>query len=161
MLKFVLAGVWIALVTAGSAYLAPLLAVSDPSSEPSGADVAGVEHLKSDMTSVPVVRGGAILGYVIIQLNFAARRSELEHLKLEPGPYLVDAAFRTIFSNPQIDFRHPRPSEIDTLTSEIAKAVNARVGADLVRDVLIEQLNFVNKDEIRTNWIGSKAPGSH
>ena len=28
------------------------------------------------------------------------------------------------------------------------------MGAEVVRHVLVQQMNFVKKDEIRTNWIG-------
>jgi len=109
--------------------------------------------------SVPMVRGGEILGYVIIQLSFAADRGELQRLQLEPEPYLVDAAFRTVFSNTQIDFRRLRSSDLEAMTAGIADEANRRLGAKLVRTVLIQQLNFVKREDIRTNWIGKKAEG--
>jgi hypothetical protein len=35
----------------------------------------------------------------------------------------------------------------------IATEANARLGGQLVRHVLVQQVNFVNKEDIRTNWI--------
>jgi hypothetical protein len=47
-----------------------------------------------------------------------------------------------------------RGSDLDKLTVAIAKEANSRIGSELVRQVLIQQLNFVPKEDIRTNWIG-------
>jgi hypothetical protein len=109
------------------------------------------------MTSVPMIRGGDVVGYVIIQLSFEADRRLLAEKKLEPGPYLNDAAFRVIFSSTDIDFRRLRADDLDNLTTNVAAEANKRIGADLVRHVLIQQLNFVRREEIRTNWIAGSA----
>lgn len=155
MWKIVAVGVWMALVTAASAYLAPMLLAqaAEGSAAQEPADL-GVEELRTDMTSVPMIRDGEILGYVIMQLSFAADRGELQRLKLEPQPYLVDAAFRTVFANAAVDFRRMRPSDVEAITRGIAEEANRRLGGKLVRNVLIQQLNFVKKEDIRTNWIG-------
>ena len=112
------------------------------------------------MTSVPMVRDGQVLGYVIIQLSFAADKAKLRELKLEPASFMTDAAFRTIYANEEVDFRRLRKSDLDQLTASMATEANLRLGAEVVRQVLILQLNFVKKEDIRTNWI-SKKPENH
>jgi hypothetical protein len=102
-----------------------------------------------------MIRGGEIIGYLIIQLSFQADRRVLAEKKLEPLPYINDAAFRAIFSSTDVDFRRLRGSDLDKLTAAIMKEANNRIGADVVRQVLIQQLNFVPKEDIRTNWIGN------
>jgi hypothetical protein len=116
---------------------------------------SGVEELRAEMTSVPMIRNGEIIGYLIIQLSFQADRAILEEKKLEPMPYLNDAAFRVIFAHTDIDFRRLREADLNALTDAIATEANARIGGKLVRHVLIQQLNFVRKEDIRTNWIGN------
>lgn len=161
MLKLVLVGVWVAMVTAASVYVsAGFLNATATEGDEVAAEDLGVEELKTEMTSVPMIRGGEILGYVVIQLSFAADRAKLQALKLEPQPFLVDAAFRTVFASPQVDFRRIRSGDLDLLTKEIARQANSRLGEDLVRSVLIQQLNYVRREDIRTNWIG-KAPADH
>ena len=49
------------------------------------------------------------------------------------------------------------PRDLDRLTTAIAVEVNRRIGAELVRHVLLQQLNYVRRDDIRTNWIEKKA----
>ncbi len=153
MLKLVLLGVWVIIVTAastfGSVYMRPVGEIAGESS----LEDEGVEELKAEMTSVPMIRGGDVVGYIIIQLSFEADRRVLAEKKLEPGPYLNDAVFRVIFSSTDIDFQRLRAKDLDRLTLAVATEANKRIGAELVRHVLIQQLNFVRKEDIRTNWI--------
>ena len=156
MLKFVLLGVWVIIVTAASTFGSLYVRPSGGSAEDVSPDDQGVEELKAEMTSIPMIRGGAVVGYIIIQLSFEADRRILSEKKLEPGPYLNDAAFRVIFSNTDIDFQRLRAKDLELLTASVAAEANKRIGAELVRHVLIQQLNFVRKDDIRTNWINKE-----
>lgn len=157
MLKIALLGVWLIAVTAGavigSDYLA---AMSKPEGEASEPVDMGVEEAKADMTSVPMVRGGEIVGYLIIQLSFAVDKAVKEETKIEPLPFVNDAAFRVIFGSSGLDFRHLTRADIDQITGEITDEVNKRIGKKLVRQTLVQQLNFVRREDIRTNWIGNK-----
>lgn len=157
MLKFVLLGVWVIVATAASTYASVYLKPDPEAAERAAAEDRGVEEIKAEMTSIPMIRGGDVVGYVIIQLSYAADRRVLAEKKLEPGPYLNDAAFRVIFASTDIDFRRLRGSDLDRLTEAVAAEANKRIGGALVRHVLIQQLNFVRKEDIRTNWIGKGA----
>jgi hypothetical protein len=160
MLKLVAAGIWIILVTASATFASVYLSTEKPKNNDQGHD-AGVEELTSDMTSIPIMREGDISGYLILQLSFAADKVLLEELKLDPMPFMKDAAFRVIITSTDIDFRRLQKNELDHLTASIAKEANTRIGGDLVRSVLLKQFNFVKKDDIRTNWIGSGGEASN
>jgi hypothetical protein len=155
MLKTVLIGVWIAAVTAGATYLSATMQLS-ASGTGASTESHGLEEIATDMISVPMIRGGAIIGYVILQLSFEADRTLLEELKIEPKPFLVDAAFRSVYSNTESDFTKLKAGDIDALTETIAKEANKRIGGELVKQVLIQQLNYVRKEDIRTHWIKDK-----
>lgn len=153
MLKIVGVGIWVILVTAGATFASVYLTAAHGSDKVETSD-AGFEELTSEMTSIPVMRNGDVSGYLILQLSFAADRAVLEQKKLDPMPFMRDAAFRVIFTNADIDFSRLKKDALDRLTGEISKEANARVGAELVHDVLFQQFNFVKKEDIRTNWIG-------
>lgn len=159
MLKLAAIGVWVILVTAGATYGSVYLASSGGAE--AGAEEAdlGVEELKSEMTSIPVMRNGDVSGYVILQLSFAADRKLLEEGKFDPLPFMKDAAFRVIFAETDVDFRRLKSGDLEELTAAIVKEANARIGAELVRHVLLQQVNFVEKDDIRTNWIADGKAG--
>jgi hypothetical protein len=154
MLKLVAIGVWVILVTAGATYGSVYFSSTQKDDAAADPDL-GFEQLSSEMTSIPVMRNGYITGYLILQLSFSADRRLLEEKKIDPMPFMMDAAFRAIFANPDVDFRRLRSYDIDMLTGMIAQMANERIGSELVRHVLLQQLNFVKKEDIRTNWIGN------
>jgi hypothetical protein len=153
VLKLVVIGVWVILVTAGATYGSVYLATSKGSTSSTDEPDLGVEELKSEMTSVPIMRNGDISGYLILQLSFAADRRLLAERKLDPLPFLMDAAFRVIFARTDVDFRRLRSKDLEEITVAIAAEANNRIGSGFVRDVLLQQVNFVKKEDIRTNWI--------
>jgi hypothetical protein len=155
VLKLAVLGVWVIIVTAAATFGAVHLKSFTNGGEQSAQEDLGVEELKAEMTSVPMIRGGEIIGYLIIQLSFQADRRVLAEKQLEPMPYLNDAAFRVIFASTDVDFRRLRGSDLDSMTAAITKEANARIGGEMIRQVLIQQLNFVRKEDIRTNWIGN------
>lgn len=145
-------------VTAGATFASIYLGRIGTGEETQGEDL-GVEQLTSELTSIPILRGGDVEGYVVLQLSFAADKALLEQKKLDAMPYIKDAAFRTIFTSSEIDFRRLKPDDLDGLATRIAAQANQRLGVELVRQVLFQQLNFVKKDDIRTNWIGGDGEG--
>lgn len=155
MLKLFAACIWIILVTAGSTLTSFYIGIDLSGSKEDTEHDAGVEELTSEMSSVPIMRDGNVMGYLIFQLSFVADRALLEEKKLDPMPFMTDAAFRVVFTGRDIDFRDLRKNDLDRLTAEVLKEANARIGFDLVRSVLLKQFNFVKKEDIRTNWIGS------
>jgi hypothetical protein len=156
MLKLALIGIWVILVTAGATFASVYLGESALGSSAETEDL-GVEELTSELTSVPIIRGGDVSGYVIMQFSFAADRALLGDSRVDPMPYIKDAVFRVAFTNSEIDFRHLRSGDLDRLTDSIATEANRRLGANIVRQVLFQQLNFVKKEDIRTNWISGES----
>ena len=153
MLKIVLVGLWVALVTAGSAYLSAGFMTPSPVTAGEQKPKAGLEEMVSDMTSVPVVRGDGIAGYIIVQLIFEADKAKLAGLRIDPKPYLADATFRSVYDASDTDFARMKVADIDKLLAAIAVNANTRMGAEVVRSVLIKELNYVRKEDIRTHWI--------
>ncbi len=153
MLKLVAIGFWIIAVTAGATFGSVYIAKSSGQTEAEEEPDLGVEELKSEMTSFPIMRNGGVTGYLILQLSFSTDRRLLAERKVDPLPYLMDAAFRVIFARTDVDFRRLRSRDLEQVTAAIATEANSRLGMELVRHVLVQQVNFVNKEDIRTNWI--------
>lgn len=152
MLKLALVGVWLIVVTAG-ATLASIYLKTHESTVTSEAEDHGIESLMSELTSVPIIRGGDVTGYLVLQLSFGADKAAMEGRKLDPMPFIRDAAFRVIFTSTDVDFRRLKSEDFDLLSQRIGDEANKRLGSDLVRQVLFQQLNYVKKEDIRTNWI--------
>jgi len=154
MLKLVAIGVWVILVTASATYASVYLGRTTGGL--AAPEDKGTEELTAELTSVPVIRGGDVVGYVILQLSFEADRARLAQTKIDPLPYMRDSAFRVVFTSDDIDFRHLKADDLDRLTKAMVERANRTLGVDLVRQVLFKELNYVKKEDIRTNWIGGQ-----
>jgi hypothetical protein len=173
MIKLILTGLWVCLVTLGSTFAivswpastagpqppaAPAPAPASPQAHaaptpahgpPSAPLAAGMEMVKTRMISVPIVTDNAVQGYVMAQFAFVADSKTLKHLAIKPDVFLVDEAHKAIFSGGSIDFRQFTKQDLRGLTKEIAGAVNKRLGTRLIEDVLVQELNFIPKDQVR------------
>lgn len=154
MLKLVAIGIWVILVTAGATFASVFLSSEGGNEEEKPPDL-GIEQLSTSIMSIPVIRQGDVMGYLVMKLSFAADRAMLAEKTVDPEPFLKDAAFRTIFSDSEIDVRRLKKKDLDSLTSAIAIEANKRLGKELVRSVLFEEINYVRKEDIRNN-AGSK-----
>ena len=64
---------------------------------------------------------------------------------------MTDQVYSYLYANPQIDFTKKGTIDLDAFRKAIRDTINARVGVELVHEVLIDQVNFLTKDEIRDN----------
>ena len=101
------------------------------------------------MISVPVVGDGAIHGYVMAQFIFNVNVATAKRLPIKADMLLLDEAFKTIYAGDVVDFRHFRKQDLSRLSKGIAENANKRFGMQLVEDVLIQELNYIPKDQVR------------
>jgi len=73
----------------------------------------------------------------------------LATLSFKPDLILVDEAISTIYMGNGIDFRKLEPQDLASFKKALAKNVNSRVGTELVSEVLIEELDYLTKEEVR------------
>ena len=155
MVRLILSGVWVCLVTLASCYAAVVWQTAVPASpvvRTEGSDpqqAAAVESVKTRMISVPVVGDGAIHGYVMAQFIFNVNVATAKRLPIKADMLLLDEAFKTIYAGDVVDFRHFRKQDLSRLSKGIAENANKRFGMQLVEDVLIQELNYIPKDQVR------------
>jgi hypothetical protein len=150
MIKPMLMGVWVCLITLGAAYAGATWqkpeSATDQHKHGAAADLA---PLRTRMISVPVVADGGVRGYVVAQFAFTAPAALMRQLPVKPDVFVVDEAFQLIFSGEMIDFRNFKKQDLTTLSRKIVENVNKRLGMHVVEDVLIQELNYVPKDSVR------------
>jgi hypothetical protein len=154
MVRLILSGVWVCVVTLASCYAAVVWQTAVPASpvvrtESSDPQQAAVESVKTRMISVPVVGDGAIHGYVMAQFIFNVNVATAKRLPIKADMLLLDEAFKTIYAGDVVDFRHFRKQDLSRLSKGIAENANKRFGMPLVEDVLIQELNYIPKDQVR------------
>jgi hypothetical protein len=151
MIRLILSGLWVCVVTLTSTYAAvSWLAPRAPEAETHIQKLnGGLESVKTRMISVPVIGDGAVHGYVLAQFMFTVDGKAMKHLVVKPDVFLLDEAFKAIYGGESIDFRHFTKRDLQGLSKQIGDNVNKRLGARLVEDVLVQELNYVAKDHVR------------
>lgn len=149
MIKLVATGVWICLVTVAASYAA--IFWHSPTTPEAEADkfFGGLQSVKTNPISVPVISQGAVQGYVLAQFTFTMKANLLRTMSVKPDVYLLDAAFRAIYGGDAAQLRGAKKQDLEALTNSIKTQVNERFGQPFVDEVLIEKYTFLSKDEVR------------
>lgn len=151
MIKFVVSALWISAATVGAVFYAFQASGKSDDAAPAPAMFGGLDYVKTDIITVPVVRDAKVDGYFIARLVFTAEPARLNRLSVPAPALITDEVYSYLYSTPQLDFTGQAPINIDKFRNGVREAVNARVGEKLIHEVLVEQVDFLTKDEIRNH----------
>jgi hypothetical protein len=152
MIKFVAAALWISAATLGSVYFAFNSARPHAAEEkPEPGLMGGLDYVGVPLLSIPVMVKSEVIGYFLAKLVYTIEPEKQKKLILPAEVLLTDEFYSHLYGNPQIDFTKRETLDLDALRAGLRDAVNARVGEDLVQEVLITQVDFLSKQDIRDN----------
>ena len=149
MIRLVLAGLWVCILTAGTSYAVAYWKENGSALSAKEEYLEGLQHLKTRVLSVPMVENGAVQGYIVARFAYTVEAKTMHQLAVPPEPYVVDEAFRRIYADERLDFRKLARYDLSILTGAIKQRVNERMQADVVQDVLIEDFNYVSREEFQ------------
>lgn len=141
-----IAGVWGVLVALGVVFAVIFLG----SPQPPGAKQEAKEQLaveKTRVINVPMIANGAVQGFIVAQFAYTVDPKIAKTVNVQPDVFILDEAFRKIYTDDHLDFLHLEKYDLSALTKYLVQATNKRLGADLVRDVLVQDFSFVAKDQ--------------
>ena len=148
MMKLIFISLWTCAVALGaSAFAAQWKAEVKPAVEEPYVD--GLEYRKLEPMTVPMISDGAVTGYVLARLVFTAEAGALRKLSVEPEPFVADEAFREIYENGKVEFGQLAKYNLDDLSTKIKENANQRLGPDVIQDVLIEEINYVDRRTVQ------------
>lgn len=148
-MKLLVTGLWICAVTIASCYGAVTWG-GGLFAKKTEAYLEGLQYQKLAPINIPMIAEGRVQGYVIAVLVFTADARLMHTLPVPPNAFVVDEAFRQIYADPNLDFRKLAKYDITKRLAEVRGAVNARLGAEVVKDVLVDEMNFVPKRDVRS-----------
>lgn len=160
MIKFLVMGIWVCAVTLGAVYFGMKWEQGKPADEHADRLTGGAETIRTKMLTVPVIADGAIQGYVIAQFAFVMDSKLLKRMTVQPEVFLLDEAYGAIYTGGMIDFRNPAKRDLQALAKTIGEKVNQRLGGKYVQDVLIQELNFLSKEDARSGGSPSRDKAS-
>jgi hypothetical protein len=153
MIKFIAAALWICAATVGAVFYSYQTAGERGEGEAPKPFLGGLDYVDSDIISVPLIRDSSVQGYFLTKLVYTVEPADLAKLSVPASALFTDQVYSYLYSNPQIDFTHAAKMDVDAFRKNIRDSINARVGTEIVHDVLVDQINFLSKDEIRDNAI--------
>lgn len=152
MIKLAATALWICLVTLGSVYASMQFAT--PSSEEAAAPgdfFGGLDYVRGDVVSVPVISEGAVKGYFLARLVFTAEPEMLAKLSIDPQLLIRDELYSHLVGNEAVDFTSLESFDLQGFRDGVREALNTRIGEKVFHDIIIEQIDYLSKEEIRSN----------
>jgi len=156
MIKFIVAAIWICVATAGAAIYSFQNAGRNGADEPPKPLLGGLDYVNTDMISVPLIEHGAVKGYFLTKLVYTVEPAEMAKLSVPATALMTDQVYAYLYSNPQLDFTKTASLDLDAFRKNIRETINGRIGTDIVKDVLIDQVNYLSQGEIRDNAINRR-----
>lgn len=150
MLKFIAAAIWICAATLGAVFYSFQSSVAKPAEEAKPM-LGGLDYVKTDVISVPVLNHSVVTGYFLTKLVYTVEPSIMAKLSIPAESMIVDQVYSYLFGRPEIDFTNTAGLDLDAFRGNVRDAINKRVGEELVHEVMIEQIEYLTKDEIRDN----------
>jgi hypothetical protein len=152
MIKFIAAAIVIVAATIGGVLFSFQSAgeAAAPAETPA-ALLGRLDYVKTDIISVPVLRDNEIAGYFLGRFVYTVEPKEVAKLSVPATTLIIDEVYSYLFSSPEIDFTRVKSLDLDAFRANVRDAINKRIGAEIVHDVLIEQVDFLSKAEIRDN----------
>lgn len=149
MIKTLLSGIWVCAVTAAAIYAGAAWQSGRPETGAADHGLEGLEHRKTKPLNVPMIADGAVQGYIIAQFIYTIDGKLAKKTSLQPEVFVTDEAFRAIYGDEKLDFRRLEKFDLNKLTHDMTQRVNARMNVDMIKDVLIQEFNYVAKSDIQ------------
>ncbi|RUW56264.1 MULTISPECIES: hypothetical protein [unclassified Mesorhizobium] len=160
MIKVIAIAVWICAATLGAVFYSFQAAGERGVGEKPKPMLGGLDYVKTDVISVPLIHNSKIDGYFLAKLVYTVEPEQIKKLSIPAEALITDEVYSYLYAHPQIDFTKKATVDLDAFRAAIRDTINTRVGATLVHEVLIDQVNFLSKDEIRDNWLRRRQDAS-
>ncbi|HEU4987576.1 MAG TPA: hypothetical protein VFT89_10980 [Rhizobiaceae bacterium] len=151
MIKFVFAAIWICAVTIGAVFYSFQTTQAKQNETPPAPFFGGLDFVRTDIITVPVVKDSGVRGYFLARLVYTVEPEKLKSLSMPAEVLFVDQVYDHLYANPQIDWTDRKSVDLDAFKTSLRDSINERVGDKLIHEVMIEQVDFLSKAEIRDN----------
>ena len=148
MMKTLSVGIWACLITVAADFGATSLMQRRANRAALPPAVASQVRTTKEI-NIPIIRDGAVKGYVVTQLSYVVDLAAEKKLATPPDAFVVDEAFRYVYGDEKIDFGHLDKLELNKMTRELIQRINSRVKADVLTEMGILECNFFLTSEAR------------
>jgi hypothetical protein len=145
-MKAFIIGIWVLIVALGATYASAYFdSTRKPVSEQTVASAVQAE--KTRVINVPMIANGAVQGFIVAQFGYTVDSAMMKKVSVSPEVFILDEAFRTLYSDDHLDFTHIEKYDITKLTTHLVQATNERLGSNVVKAILIQDFTYFSKQE--------------
>jgi flagellar basal body-associated protein FliL len=146
MIKIVLAGVWACIATLVAVYFSVQMATA-PNPVDDGSKKPELEVVRGEAITIPVFANGSVNGYFLGRFSFMVQKEKAEAIKLPLPPLMTDELYRLLVDNKIVDLTKATKLDAEGFRNTIKADLNKHLGEGVIADVLIEQLDYLGKEE--------------
>jgi len=106
-----------------------------------------------------VIRDGAVQGYFLTRLSYTVEAEKVKKLTIPVPDLVTDALYSALVGDAVIDISGESSFDLEAFKSQVKDTLNGRLGEVVFHDVVVEQIDYLSKEEIRSNMRrGSASP---
>jgi hypothetical protein len=150
MMMRLLAGVWICVVALGTSFGVTQWKLGQVAAQAEVKPVKKAGELrKLKSITVPLVANGQVLGYLVAQFAYMIDGEAAKNFDSQPDAFVADEAFRLLYADEKLDYRNLERFDIPRFVAAVKANANARLKAEVVVDILVQEFNYVAVEEVR------------
>ena len=158
MVKIIAAGLWACLVTLGAVYFSIHLATAPAEVSEEDAKKAALELVRGEPITIPWIADGSVRGYFLGRVSFMMDKEKIKGVHLPMTELMTDELFTLLVGSKMVDISNMGAFDVAAFREKIKTDLNAHLGEGFVEEVLIEQLDYVSKDDVRATSEGTAKP---
>jgi hypothetical protein len=151
MLKMIAIGMLGAMASVGGVWLNQYVAHQGTESTDTDSIENKLLQVKTEMTGIPIISNGDVIGYVIFQISSTIDVSKLPEPEFNVSPYILDAAILASFESTENGELKFNPAFLRKLGMLIQETANRKLNSPVLTAVNLTQFNYVPKADIRGN----------
>ena len=155
MFKLVFTGIWVCAITLASVYFSVKMATA-PAPPPDDSKQAQLELVKGETVTIPVIADGAVTGYFIGQLSFMMNKDVVKGTALPLTEMTTDQLFTLLIGNKMVDVSKVKSFDPQAFRDAIKKGMNERLGGEYIADVMLQQLDYLSKADMKATASGEQ-----
>ena len=148
MIKALIAGIWVTALLSGTVFFFGQPSTEEENSEEM--EQAKIEQVKLDSMSVTIVRDNTLQGYVLIDAVFMLNMDKIANKAVPIDIALKDVVNNSIFTYKDINLQYLESFEYEKFKIKVSEDLDKKYGSGFVQDMLIERIDFISYEEIRT-----------
>jgi flagellar basal body-associated protein FliL len=151
MVKLLLTGLWVCIVTLGAVYFSVQMSAAPAPVDEEAQKKAMQELVRGEPITVPMIADGTITGYFIGRISFMMDKEKIKDVALPVTELMTDQLYTMLVGNRMVDLSDPGAFDLEKFRSSVKEEMNRKLGDEMVAEVLVEQLDYMSKEDIRLN----------